>query len=118
MGVRVRFAPSPTGYLHVGGVRTALYNGLGARHPGGAAVLRIEHTDGAREAAGAGEQIARSLEWLGLDFDESPALGGAFGPYRQSERLERYRAAVATLLEGGHAYRDFQTPEALRPYAA
>ena len=80
-------APSPTGYLHVGGVRTALYNWLFARHHGGVAVLRIEDTDQSREAAGAIEQIQASLDWLGLDFDESPAKGGPFGPYLQSERL-------------------------------
>jgi glutamyl-tRNA synthetase len=113
MSVRVRFAPSPTGYLHVGGVRTALYNWLFARHHGGTAVLRIEDTDTEREAAGAIEQIQRSLDWLGLDFDESPRAGGPHGPYLQSERAESYRAAVERLLEEGHAYRCFQTPEEL-----
>ena len=113
MTVRVRFAPSPTGFLHVGGVRTALYNWLFARHHGGTAVLRIEDTDTEREAAGAIEQIQRSLDWLGLDFDESPRAGGAHGPYRQSERMERYRDAVERLLEAGAAYRCYQTPEEL-----
>jgi glutamyl-tRNA synthetase len=113
MTVRVRLAPSPTGFLHVGGVRTALYNWLFARHHGGTAVLRIEDTDTEREAAGAIEQIQRSLDWLGLDFDESPSHGGAYAPYRQSERFERYRAAVEQLLETGHAYRCYQTPEEL-----
>lgn len=113
MSVRVRFAPSPTGLLHVGGVRTALYNWLYARHHGGTAVLRIEDTDQGREAAGAIDQIQRSLDWLGLDFDESPGRGGPSGPYRQSERTERYRAAVDRLLDQGDAYRCYQTPEEL-----
>ena len=113
MSVRVRFAPSPTGFLHVGGVRTALYNWLFARHHGGTAVLRIEDTDTERETAGAIEQIQRSLDWLGLDFDESPATGGPHGPYRQSERMERYHAAVERLLQSGHAYRCYQTPDEL-----
>jgi len=113
MSVRVRFAPSPTGLLHVGGVRTALYNWLFARHHGGTAVLRIEDTDREREAAGAIEQIQRSLDWLGLDFDESPTRGGAAGPYLQSERMDRYRAAVEQLLESGHAYRCYQTADEL-----
>ncbi len=113
MTVRVRFAPSPTGYLHVGGVRTALYNWLFARHHGGTAVLRIEDTDTEREAEGAVDQIQRSLDWLGLEFDESPRTGGAHGPYLQSERAERYAAAVARLVDEGHAYRCFQTAEEL-----
>ena len=113
MTVRVRFAPSPTGFLHVGGVRTALYNWLFARHHGGTAVLRIEDTDTERETAGAIDQIQRSLDWLGLDFDESPRVGGAHGPYRQSERAERYRDAVERLLADGHAYRCYQSPEEL-----
>jgi glutamyl-tRNA synthetase len=113
MTVRVRFCPSPTGYLHVGGVRTALYNWLFARHVGGVAVLRIEDTDTGREVAGAIDQIQRSLDWLGLDFDESPSRGGAFGPYLQSERLDLYGELVRQLLEQGLAYRSYQTPEEL-----
>jgi len=113
MTVRVRFAPSPTGFLHVGGVRTALYNWLFARHHGGVTVLRIEDTDTERETEGAIEQIQRSLDWLGLDFDESPRTGGPNGPYLQSERAETYRAAVDQLLEQGLAYRCYQTPEEL-----
>ena len=113
MTVRVRFAPSPTGFLHVGGVRTALYNWLFARHHGGVTVLRIEDTDTERETEGAIEQIQRSLDWLGLDFDESPRTGGPNGPYLQSERAERYQAAVDQLLEQGLAYRCYQTPEEL-----
>ena len=111
VGVRVRFAPSPTGYLHVGGVRTALYNWLFARHQGGVAVLRIEDTDVGRETEGAIEQIRRSLDWVGLDFDESPAAGGPHGPYRQSERLDRYREVAQRLLDEGRAYRDYRTTE-------
>jgi glutamyl-tRNA synthetase len=113
MGVRVRFCPSPTGYLHVGGVRTALYNWLFARHHGGVAVLRIEDTDQSRETQGAIEQIQRSLDWLGLDFDESPALGGPHAPYLQSERLGVYRETAERLVAEGFAYRCYQTPEEL-----
>jgi len=113
MSVRVRFCPSPTGYLHVGGVRTALYNWLFARNHHGVAVLRIEDTDLERETAGATEQIQRSLDWLGLAFDESPTLGGPYGPYLQSERLDRYRGAARALLAAGDAYHCYQTPEEL-----
>ena len=113
MCVRVRFAPSPTGFLHVGGVRTALYVWLFARHHGGTTVLRIEDTDTEREEAGAIEQIQRSLDWLGLDFDESPRVGGPYGPYLQSERSEHYQAAVDRLLAQGDAYRCYQTAEEL-----
>ncbi len=113
MSVRVRFAPSPTGFLHVGGVRTALYVWLFARHHGGTTVLRIEDTDTEREEAGAIEQIQRSLDWLGLDFDESPRVGGPYGPYLQSERSEHYQAAVDRLLAQGDAYRCYQTAEEL-----
>ena len=113
MNVRVRFAPSPTGFLHVGGVRTALYNWLFARHHGGVAVLRIEDTDSERETVGAIDQIQRSLDWLGLDFDESPSTGGTHGPYLQSERNEHYQAAVDQLLLAGRAYRCYQTPREL-----
>ena len=113
MSVRVRFAPSPTGFLHVGGVRTALYVWLFARHHGGTTVLRIEDTDTEREEAGAIEQIQRSLDWLGLDFDESPRVGGPHGPYLQSERSEHYQAAVDRLLAQGDAYRCYQTAEEL-----
>jgi glutamyl-tRNA synthetase len=113
VGVRVRFAPSPTGFLHVGGVRTALYNWLFARHNGGVAVLRIEDTDVGRETEGAIDQIQRSLDWMGLDFDESPGRGGPYAPYRQSERLDRYREVAEQLRADGHAYLDYQTPEEL-----
>jgi glutamyl-tRNA synthetase len=113
MTVRVRFCPSPTGFLHVGGVRTALFNWLFARHAGGVAVLRIEDTDVSRETVGAIEQIQRSLDWLGLDFDESPAKGGPHAPYLQSERLARYREVALDLVDRGLAYRCYQTTEEL-----
>src|SRR3990167_10942480 len=103
--VRVRFAPSPTGYLHVGGARTALFNWLFARRQGGVFVLRIEDTDVERSSAEMVEGILNSLRWLGLDWDE--------GPYFQSQRLELYRATAARLLEDGHAYRCYCTPEEL-----
>lgn len=111
--VRVRFAPSPTGPLHIGGVRTALYNFLFARRHGGVMILRIEDTDQGRFVEGAEEYIARSLAWCGLAFDESPEKGGPHAPYRQSERSEIYRGMIARLLETGHAYYAFDTPEEL-----
>ena len=110
-GVRVRFCPSPTGFLHVGGVRTALYNWLFARSHGGVCVLRIEDTDRSREAEGATEQIQRSLDWLGLDWDESPRAGGPHAPYVQSERLGRCRELAERLVADGLAYRDYRTAE-------
>jgi glutamyl-tRNA synthetase len=113
MTVRVRFCPSPTGFLHVGGVRTALFNWLFARHAGGVAVLRIEDTDLSRETTGAIEQIQRSLDWLGLEFDESPVKGGPHPPYLQSERLAFYRETALDLVERGLAYRCYQTPAEL-----
>lgn len=111
--VRVRFAPSPTGYLHVGGLRTALYNYLFARHHGGAFVLRIEDTDRTRFVEGAQENLIDTLRWAGLDFDEGPGIGGPHGPYIQSERLEIYRTHVERLLAEGRAYRCFCTAEEL-----
>ncbi len=111
--VRVRFAPSPTGPLHIGGVRTALYNYLFARQHGGDFILRIEDTDSSRFVAGAEEYIAESFRWLGLDFDEGPGIGGDFGPYRQSERREIYERHVKTLLDSGKAYVAFDTPAEL-----
>jgi glutamyl-tRNA synthetase len=109
--VRVRFAPSPTGLLHIGGLRTALYNFLLARQRGGDFVLRIEDTDQARYVEGAEADIVESLRWAGLAYDEGPDLGGPYAPYRQSERAERYREHVDRLLAGGHAYVAFDTPE-------
>ena len=105
--VRVRFAPSPTGALHVGAARTALYNWLFARSHGGAFVLRIEDTDAARSERRYEEAILQDLRWLGLDWDEGPDVGGPFAPYRQSERLDAYRVAAAALLEAGAAYHCF-----------
>ena len=111
--VRVRYAPSPTGTLHLGGLRTALFNFLFARRHGGAFLLRIEDTDRARTVPGAVESIERALTWAGLEPDESPSHGGEFGPYTQSERLPRYAAAAAELVSRGAAYRCFCTPERL-----
>jgi glutamyl-tRNA synthetase len=101
---RVRFAPSPTGYLHVGGARTALFNWLYARHHGGTFVLRVEDTDVERSSAGMVTGILDGLRWLGLDWDEGPDVGGPHAPYFQSGRLDRYWAAAATLVANGHAY--------------
>ena len=111
--VRVRFAPSPTGPLHIGGVRTALYNYLFAKKNGGDFVLRIEDTDQNRYVKGAEEYIQNSLSWLGLEPDESPGVGGPHGPYRQSERKDLYKSFVDTMLESGAAYYAFDSPEEL-----
>ncbi len=111
--VRVRFAPSPTGYLHVGGVRTALFNWLLARHTGGSFVLRIEDTDVARTVPGAIEAIMEGLRWLGLDWDEGPEVGGDYGPYFQSQRLPLYQAAAERLVGQGDAYYCYCSPERL-----
>ncbi len=111
--VRVRFAPSPTGHLHVGGLRTALYNYLFARHHGGSFILRIEDTDRARYVPGATEKLIDTLNWAGLDYDEGPAKGGSYGPYVQSERLAIYRAHADQLLAKDQAYRCFCTAERL-----
>jgi glutamyl-tRNA synthetase len=111
--IRVRFAPSPTGGLHLGGVRTVLYNYLFAKQHGGDFVLRIEDTDQSRYVPGAEEYIYDTLQWCGLEPDESPKKGGAFGPYRQSERKELYREYAERLVEAGHAYYAFDTPEEL-----
>lgn len=112
-GVRVRFAPSPTGELHVGGLRTALFNYLLARQQGGAFILRIEDTDQERYVPGAEQGIIEMLQWAGLDPDEGPHKGGPVGPYRQSERLHFYREAADRLIAQGHAYRAYDTPEEL-----
>jgi glutamyl-tRNA synthetase len=111
--VRVRFAPSPTGTLHIGSARTALYNFLFARHTGGSLVLRIDDTDSARSDAALEASIMTDLRWLGLDWDEGPDAGGGSGPYRQSERLERHRAAADELLALGQAYHCFCPEERL-----
>lgn len=111
--VRVRFAPSPTGPLHIGGVRTALYNYLFARQHNGELVFRIEDTDSNRFVPGAEEYILESFRWLGIKFDEGVSFGGNHGPYRQSERREIYKEYVQQLLEEGKAYYAFDTPEEL-----
>ena len=113
MTVRTRFAPSPTGYLHIGGVRTALFNWLFARQHGGQFILRIDDTDVARNVDEALEPILSGLRWLGIDWDEGPGVGGPHAPYFQSQRADRHRAAVSRLLDAGHAYRDFARPEEL-----
>jgi len=127
--VRVRFAPSPTGYLHIGGVRTALFNWLFARHHDGTFVLRVDDTDAGRNVAEALAPILDGFRWLGLDWDEGPEVGGDRGPYYQSERLALHQRAVETLVANGSAYRDYARPEeiqaerteaevAKRPYVA
>lgn len=111
--IRVRFAPSPTGYLHVGGLRTALYNYLFARKNGGTFVLRIEDTDRTRYVEGAVDNLLSTLQWAHLASDEGPGKGGEYGPYVQSERLDIYRRTVEGLLASGHAYRCFCTMQRL-----
>ncbi len=111
--VRVRFAPSPTGALHIGGVRTCLYNYLFAKQNNGDLVFRIEDTDSNRFVPGAEEYILESLKWLGIKFDEGVSFGGNYGPYRQSERREIYKKYVQQLLDSNHAYIAFDTPEEL-----
>ncbi|MDE6215304.1 glutamate--tRNA ligase [Bacteroides sp.] len=111
--VRVRFAPSPTGALHIGGVRTALYNYLFARQHGGDLIFRIEDTDSNRFVPGAEEYILESFKWLGIPFDEGVSFGGDHGPYRQSERRDIYKKYVQILLEAGKAYIAFDTPAEL-----
>lgn len=113
MTVRVRFAPSPTGYLHVGGARTALYNWLFARSRGGTFILRSDDTDRERSSPEYAEDIVTGLRWLGLDWDEGIEVGGPHGSYRQSDRLDRYREVVARLVEEGRAYPSFVTAEEL-----
>ena len=112
--VRVRFAPSPTGYPHVGNIRTALFNWLFARHSGGRFIVRIEDTDVARRVEGALDAILGGLEWLGLDWDEGPGVGGIYGPYFQSQRLNLYSDAAEQLIRQGDAYRCYCSSERLR----
>jgi glutamyl-tRNA synthetase len=114
MAPRVRFAPSPTGYLHVGGARTALFNWLLARRLGGVLVLRIEDTDVERSSQDMVEGILDGLRWLGLDWDEGPKIDGPYGPYFQSQRLDRYRAMAERLVAEGHAYYCYCTPDTLK----
>lgn len=112
--IRVRFAPSPTGYLHVGGLRTALYNFLFARKNNGKFILRIEDTDRNRFVEGAVDNLIAALRWAGLDYDEGPDVGGNFGPYLQSQRLDMYKKYSLELIEHGHAYYCFCTTERLQ----
>jgi glutamyl-tRNA synthetase len=112
--VRTRFAPSPTGFLHIGGVRTALFNWLYARKHGGKFVLRIDDTDQQRNVEAALEPILHGFRWLGIDWDEGPEVGGPHGPYYQSQKLDRYQEAVRQLLDKGLAYRDYATPDELK----
>ena len=111
--VRVRFCPSPTGHPHVGMARTALFNWAFARHHGGTFVFRIEDTDSQRDSEESYEQLVDALRWLGLDWDEGPEVGGAFGPYRQSERMDRYREVAQQLIAGKHAYHCFCSADEL-----
>ncbi len=113
MSVRVRFAPSPTGFLHIGSLRTALYNYLFAKHHGGQVILRIEDTDRTRFVQGAMEEQIAMLEWAGVTFDEGPHVGGSYGPYIQSERFDLYREHAQALLANGTAYYAFDTAEEL-----
>src|SRR5690606_20310677 len=108
---RLRFAPSPTGYLHIGGVRTALFNWLWARKTGGTFILRIEDTDRERSTDENTQIILREMRWLGLEWDEGPAVGGDNGPYFQMERLAIYREHVDKLIASGAAYRCYATKE-------
>ena len=109
MSVRTRFAPSPTGFLHIGGVRTALFNWLLARHFGGQFILRIDDTDQQRHVEDALSRILDGFRWMGMDWDEGPEVGGSSGPYFQSERSEFYKKAAEALVASGHAYRDYTT---------
>ena len=114
MTVRTRFAPSPTGYLHIGGVRTALFNWLFARRHGGQFLLRIDDTDAERNVDAALAPILHGFRWLGIDWDEGPEVGGPYAPYYQSQRLAGYQTAAAKLLSGGFAYRDYATTEEIQ----
>src|SRR5690554_3575462 len=111
--VRVRFAPSPTGPLHIGGVRTALFNYLFAKKHGGDFLLRIEDTDQTRYVPGAEQYVIEALKWCGITPDEGPGFGGDYGPYRQSDRKESYREYAERLIDEGKAYYAFDTPDEL-----
>src|SRR5258707_12485030 len=111
---RLRFAPSPTGRAHIGGYRTALFDWLYARHTGGTFILRIEDTDVARTEEGAVEYLMEGLQWLGMDIDEGPLVGGPYGPYYQTQRKALYQYYTPQLIASGHAYRCYCTPERLR----
>jgi glutamyl-tRNA synthetase len=112
--IRTRFAPSPTGYLHIGGVRTALFNWLLAKQSGGQFILRIDDTDQQRNVAEALQPILDGFRWLGLDWDEGPEVGGPHEPYYQSQRADKHKAAAEQLLATGHAYRDYAKPDELK----
>src|SRR5206468_667588 len=121
--IRVRFAPSPTGYLHIGGARTALFNWLFVRHHGGKLVLRVEDTDIKRNTEEAAAAIYQGLEWLGINWDEGPHIGGNFGPYFQSQRTEIYERYLKKLQEGGHIFEDqgalrFRSPREAAQFCA
>ena len=116
--VRVRFAPSPTGYLHIGGARSALFNFLFARHHGGQFILRIEDTDQKRYVADSVTNLMENLRWLGLDWDEGPDIGGPYGPYTQTERAALYRRWADWLVDNGHAYHCYCTAERLEAMRA
>src|SRR5690348_2320210 len=111
MTVRTRFAPSPTGFLHIGGVRTALFNWLFSKQRGGQFLLRIDDTDQERNVEAALAPILHGFHWLGLQWDEGPEVGGPHAPYFQSKRSARYQAAVDALLASGHAYKDYSRAE-------
>ena len=113
MGIRTRFAPSPTGYLHIGGVRTALFNWLLTRRLGGQFVLRIDDTDAKRNLAEALQPILDGFRWLGILWDEGPEVGGDHGPYFQSQRLQLYVDAAKKLIDSGHAYPCYASKEEL-----
>src|SRR5690625_5123885 len=113
VNVRVRFCPAPSGTLHVGSARTALFNWLHARHTGGTFVFRIEDTDAERATEESMRGMISSLRFLGLDWDEGPEIGGPYGPYRQSDRAPLYAEVTRLLLAGGHAYEAFETEEDL-----
>src|SRR5690348_11134770 len=116
MKVRTRYAPSPTGFQHVGGIRTALFAWLLARQNNGQFILRFEDTDKAREVGGAGKHVEDSLKWLGVDWDEGPDKGGPFGPYKQSERLASYQKWAKKLVAAGRAYADPYTAEEVQAF--
>src|SRR5690625_1588795 len=111
--VRVRYAPSPTGQLHIGNARTALFNYLFAKHYDGKFIIRTEDTDEKRNVEGGEESQLRYLKWLGIEWDEGPDIGGEYGPYRQTERLDIYKKYVDELLERGLAYKCYMTEEEL-----
>ena len=111
--IRVRYAPSPTGHLHIGNARTALFNYLFARHNKGTMVLRIEDTDQKRNVEGGSKSQMENLHWLGIDWDEGPDKGGDFGPYRQSERKDIYNKYIKQLIDEGKAYYSYKTEEEL-----